>query len=94
MPLKQIVDGGPGKDGIPVLLPEPRFASASQTTSLHDGDGISDRSGTIRSDQPSSNTFVIDADCTPLPSIMAFSFARYAFHPVGQMFKNPEGTSP
>ena len=39
VPLDQIVDGGPGKDGIPALL-TPRFVPASQAPFLQDDDRI------------------------------------------------------
>lgn len=39
VPLDQIVDGGPGKDGIPALL-TPRFVSAAEGTFLQDDDRV------------------------------------------------------
>ncbi|MBX9657496.1 MAG: DUF3179 domain-containing protein [Nitrospiraceae bacterium] len=39
VPLDQIVDGGPGKDGIPALL-TPRFVSAAEATFLQDTDRV------------------------------------------------------
>ena len=39
VPLDQIVDGGPGKDGIPALL-VPRFVSAEEATFLQDTDRV------------------------------------------------------
>lgn len=39
VPLDQIVDGGPGKDGIPALL-APRFVSAEEATFLQDADRV------------------------------------------------------
>lgn len=39
VPLDQIADGGPGKDGIPALL-TPRFVSASEATYLQDADRV------------------------------------------------------
>jgi|CXWL01.1.fsa_nt_gi hypothetical protein len=39
VPLDQIADGGPGKDGIPALL-TPRFISAGETTFLQDTDRV------------------------------------------------------
>lgn len=39
VPLDQIVDGGPGKDGIPAIL-NPRFVSISAATFLRDSDRV------------------------------------------------------
>ncbi len=39
VPLDQIVDGGPGKDGIPAIL-TPRFVSAGEATFLQDTDRV------------------------------------------------------
>lgn len=39
VPLDQIVDGGPGKDGIPALL-TPRFVPAGEATFLQDADRV------------------------------------------------------
>lgn len=39
VPLSQIVDGGPGKDGIPAIL-NPRFVSTSEATFLLDADRV------------------------------------------------------
>ena len=39
VPLDQIVDGGPGKDGIPAIL-TPRFISAGEATFLQDTDRV------------------------------------------------------
>jgi hypothetical protein len=39
VPLDQIADGGPGKDGIPAIL-NPRFVPAREATFLHDTDRV------------------------------------------------------
>ncbi|MDR4470040.1 MAG: DUF3179 domain-containing protein [Nitrospira sp.] len=39
VPLDQLVDGGPGKDGIPAIL-NPKFISATDATFLHDDDRV------------------------------------------------------
>ncbi len=39
VPLDQIVDGGPGKDGIPAIL-TPRFVSSAEATFLQDADRV------------------------------------------------------
>lgn len=39
VPLDQLVDGGPGKDGIPAIL-TPKFISAPDATFLHDNDRV------------------------------------------------------
>ena len=39
VPLDQIVDGGPGKDGIPAILPS-QFVSAAEATFLQDADRV------------------------------------------------------
>ena len=39
VPLDQLVDGGPGKDGIPAIL-TPKFISASESTFLRDDDRV------------------------------------------------------
>jgi hypothetical protein len=39
VPLDQLVDGGPGKDGIPAIL-SPTFISVTDVTFLHDGDRV------------------------------------------------------
>lgn len=39
VPLDQIVDGGPGKDGIPAIL-TPQFVSAAEATFLQDADRV------------------------------------------------------
>lgn len=39
VPLEQIVDGGPGKDGIPAIL-TPRFVPAGEATFLQDADRV------------------------------------------------------
>ncbi|CAE6732219.1 MULTISPECIES: DUF3179 domain-containing protein [Nitrospira] len=57
-------------------------------------DQIGGRSITIRFNQESRSASVLDVDGTPIPSIMGFWFAWYAFHPDTQVFKSPEGRSP
>ena len=53
-------------------------------------DQVGGRSITIQFNERSRSALVFDADGTPLPSLMAFWFAWYAFHPDTQMFKGPE----
>ena len=57
-------------------------------------DQVGGRSITIRFNRQSRSASVLDAEDKPIPSIMAFWFAWYAFHPDTQVFKNPEGRSP
>ncbi len=57
-------------------------------------DQVGGRSVTIQFNRQSRSASVLDADGKPIPSIMAFWFAWYAFHPDTQVFKNPEGRSP
>ncbi|MEK6801700.1 MAG: DUF3179 domain-containing protein [Nitrospirota bacterium] len=58
------------------------------------GDQVGGRAITVRFNQQSRSASVIDADGTPLPSIMAFWFAWYAFHPDTHVFTHPKGNSP
>ena len=58
------------------------------------GDQVGGRSITVRFNQKSRSASVIDADGTPLPSVMAFWFAWYAFHPDTHVFAHPKGNSP
>ncbi|MDR4474990.1 MAG: DUF3179 domain-containing protein [Nitrospira sp.] len=58
------------------------------------GDQVGGRAITIRFNQKSRSASVIDADGTPLPSIMAFWFAWYAFHPNTHVYTYPKGNSP
>lgn len=59
---------------------------------------ISDQVGgwsiTIRFNRQSRSASVFDAEGKPIPSVMGFWFAWYAFHPDTQVFKNPDGRSP
>ncbi|MGE3151994.1 MAG: DUF3179 domain-containing protein [Nitrospiraceae bacterium] len=57
-------------------------------------DQVGGRSITIRFNRQSRSASVLDADGKPLPSIMAFWFAWYAFHPDTLVFKNSERRSP
>lgn len=57
-------------------------------------DQIGGRSMTIRFDKQSRSASVLDADGKPIPSIMAFWFAWYAFHPDTQVFKHSDRMSP
>ncbi len=58
------------------------------------GDQVGRRVITVRFNQKSRSASVIDADGTPLPSIMAFWFAWYAFHPNTHVYTHPKGNSP
>ena len=58
------------------------------------GDQVGGRAIMVRFNQKSRSASVIDADGTPLPSIMAFWFAWYAFHPDTHVFTQPKGNSP
>jgi hypothetical protein len=57
-------------------------------------DQVGGRSIRIQFNQQSRSASVLDADGKPIPSIMAFWFAWYAFHPDTQVFKGPEQRSP
>lgn len=57
-------------------------------------DQIGGRSVVIGFNQESRTASVFDANGTPIPSIMGFWFAWYAFHPDTQVFKLPQGRSP
>ncbi len=57
-------------------------------------DQVGGRSITIQFNQQSRSASVLDAAGKPIPSIMAFWFAWYAFHPDTQVFKGPEQRSP
>lgn len=57
-------------------------------------DQVGGRSITIRFNQQSRSASVLDAKGMPIPSVMGFWFAWYAFHPDTQVFKIPEGRSP
>jgi hypothetical protein len=57
-------------------------------------DQVGGRSITIQFNQQSRSASVLDADGKPIPSIMAFWFAWFAFHPDTQVFKGPEQRSP
>lgn len=58
------------------------------------GDHVGGRAITVRFNQTSRSASVIDADGTPLPSIMAFWFAWYAFHPDTHRYTHPKEHAP
>ena len=58
------------------------------------GDQVGGRTITVRFNQKSRSASVIDVDGSPLPSVMAFWFAWYAFHPDTHVFTQPTGNSP
>lgn len=58
------------------------------------GDQVGGRTITVRFNQKSRSASVIDVDGSPLPSVMAFWFAWYTFHPDTQVFAHPKGNSP
>ena len=77
-------------NGVPKAYPFSELKKARPSLS----DQVGGRSITIQFNQQSRSASVLDADGKPIPSIMAFWFAWYAFHPDTQVFKGPEQRSP
>lgn len=77
-------------DGVAKAYPFSELTKAGTSV----GDRVGGRTITVRFNQTSRSASVIDADGTPLPSVMAFWFAWYTFHPDTQVFTPPKGNSP
>ena len=77
-------------DGIAKAYPFSELTKAGTPV----GDHVGGRTITVRFNQKSRSASVIDADGTPLPSVMAFWFAWYTFHPDTQVFTPPKENSP
>jgi hypothetical protein len=72
-------------DGVAKVYPFKELAKASSP--LHDQ--IGGQRITLRFDTRTRSASVSDADGKPLPSVMAFWFAWYTFHPKTEIFKAP-----